>query len=69
MSDEINKLCIELLSQPIFAFLFSIGVIYIIFFVFKTFGLDLLKGIFELLLSIFSRKEVTNNISKETETN
>lgn len=69
MSDAINKLCIELLSQPIFAFLFSIGVIYVIFLVFKTFGLDLLKGIFELLSLIFSRKDVKKDISKETEIN
>lgn len=69
MSDAINKLCIELLSQPIFAFLFSIGVIYVIFLVFKTFGLDLLKGIFELLSLIFSRKDVKKDISKEIETN
>lgn len=69
MSDAINKLCIELLSQPIFAFLFSIGVIYVIFLIFKTFGLDLLKGVFELLSLIFGRKEVTKDILKETETN
>ena len=69
MSEAINKLCVETLSQPIFGFLFSIGVIYVIFLFFKTFGLDLLKGILELLSLIFNRKKVTKDISKVTETN
>ena len=69
MSEAINKLCVETLSQPIFGFLFSIGIIYVIFLFFKTFGLDLLKGILELLSLIFNRKKVTKDISKVTETN
>ena len=69
MSEAINKLCVETLSQPIFGFLFSIGVIYVIFLFFKTFGLDLLRGILELLSLIFSRKEVTKDISKVIKTN
>lgn len=69
MSEAINKLCVATLSQPIFRFLFSVGVIYIIFLFFKTFGLELLKGIFELVSLIFGRKEVTKDVSKEIEIN
>lgn len=69
MSEAINKLCVATLSQPIFGFLFSVGVIYIIFLFFKIFGLELLKGIFELVSLIFDSKEVTKKIEIDSTLN
>lgn len=61
MSDTINKLCVELLSQPIFAVLFTLGIIYVIYDFLKVIGFDMLKVLFKLIEVIFSLFKQKNN--------